>query len=272
MLFVTGSRGLSIFINMDCNPICQLKQICRLRCLSASVSLFLLLTISGCNNLSETGSSSTKSALGSNFRAGNGMELVWVPALNGWAGKYLVTQEEYQKVLGVNPSLFISARHPVERVSWYDAIAYCHLLTQQDHASGRLPKNCEYSLPTDAQWTTLVANATTKDAIMSIDVKRSSTEDVGTRASNQYGLYDILGNVWEWCLDWYRASLNPPEVISGYPFLKDDQGGKTYKVVRGGSWYNDDPLSLNIDCRGRDVPVACVAHIGFRVVVIADKS
>ena len=156
---------------------------------------------------------------GHNFTAGNGMEMVWVEPMKGWVGKYLVTQQEYEKVIGSNPSFFKGARRPVESVSWEDAVAYCETLTEQDRRSGLLPSNSCYSLPSDAQYDILVGDARLEDAVVSQGDSRSSTEEVGSKGANQYGLYDTRGNVWEWLQDWYRASMNSPELRVKYPGL-----------------------------------------------------
>jgi len=175
---------------------------------------------------------------GNNFSAGNGMEMVWVAPMNGWVGKYLVTQEQFQKVMGTNPSYYKGPRHPVEMVSWNDAIDYCKKLTEQDHASGILPANCQYTLPTDAQFDLFIGDAGGEDdaAQLKDQQKPNFVADVGSQRPNQFGLYDTRGLFWQWCLDDFnRKSMNngpeTADLTSKYYYLKGGSG----KVLRGGA-------------------------------------
>jgi hypothetical protein len=102
---------------------------------------------------------------GNNFVNSIGMKLNWIAPLNGWAGVYDVTQEEYQKVMGENPSEFNGSQYPVETVSWDEAMAFCRKLTVIEKTSATLPKGSEYSLPSDDQWSVLVGNASSNDAV-----------------------------------------------------------------------------------------------------------
>ena len=166
-----------------------------------------------------------------------------------WLGKYEVTQAQYEAVMGTNPSGFKGADLPVEKVSWYDAKEFCAKLTAFEKATGRLPEGYEYTLPTEAQWeyacragTTTALNSgknlSDKDQCLEMDevgwYKYNSdraTHPVGQKLPNVWGLYDMHGNVWEWCLDRYgdyptSAVTDPTGPIMG-----------SSRVIRGGSWY-----------------------------------
>ncbi len=151
-----------------------------------------------------------------------------------WMGKYEVTQAEYQAVMGSNPSYFQGANLPVETVSWHDAVAYCAALTAREQAAGRLPAGYVYRLPTEAQWEYACRAGTTtpfhygnalRSGMANFDGRYEyppcgsdyygcynpggtylgRTTSVGSYAPNAWGFYDMHGNVWEWCADWYGA-------------------------------------------------------------------
>lgn len=126
-------------------------------------------------------------------------------------GKYEVTQGEYEAVTGANPSKQKGARLPVETVSWNDAMAFCQKLTEREKAAGRLPENCVYTLPTEAQWEYACRASTTGDFASPLaelgwygSNSSGKTHPVGERCPNAWGPYDMHGNVWEWCLDQKR--------------------------------------------------------------------
>jgi formylglycine-generating enzyme required for sulfatase activity len=207
--------------------------------------------------------------------------------------KFLVTQGDYLAVVGSNPSYFTSANgysndltRPVEVVSWMDATNYCALRTQQERAGGLIPTNYVYRLPTESEWEYADRAGTTTafylgsslhsgqanfngqyeyDAsVGTIDnpsgIYLMITTPVGSYAANPWGLYDMIGNVEEWCQDWYGA----------YPVgtAVDPQGraSGSYRVVRGNRW--EDRASY---CRSafRDVltPDNSAIGVGFRVVL-----
>jgi formylglycine-generating enzyme required for sulfatase activity len=151
-----------------------------------------------------------------------GVVLVKVTA-DVWAGKFEVTQDAYRKVALDNPSTFKGGQNPVDSVSWNDAMDFCQKLTAKEQAAGELPESFAYLLPTEAQWEMLVGDASLKDAVMTLNGNaNASTSPVGSLGPNSLGLYDMRGNVMEWCLD----SHNP-----------------NYRVLRGGAW--DTSIEVN---------------------------
>lgn len=164
-----------------------------------------------------------------------------------WAGVYEVTQKTYQKVMGSNPSAFQGGDHPVDSVNWNDAMAFCEKLTGKEQKAGELPKHFVYALPTQAQWDQLVDDTPASDAVMSLSLpRRSSTEPVGSLAPNSLGLYDIRGNVMEWCLD-------PQD--------------KPYRVLRGGAWDTYIDINARPEFREYSAPDKTKSDYGFRVVL-----
>lgn len=200
-----------------------------------------------------------------------------------WMSKFLVTQREYLSVIGSNPSGFPGDRNlPVESVSWLDATNYCAKLTQQDLAAGRIPSGTHYRLPTEAEWECAARAGTTTRYYYGDDPGALSltnfawygansgftTKPVGLKLPNAWGLYDMEGNVWEWCQDWYGP----------YPggAVTDPQGPASnalgVKVIRGGAWE-----SFESDCRSARRSTEGVSPfisdfiIGFRVVLVTDR-
>jgi len=166
-----------------------------------------------------------------------------------WLGKYPVTQEQYTAVMSDNPSYFNGDKLPVESVSWQRAIDFCTKLTEMERKSERLPKGYKYTLPTEAQWE-YACRAGTSGALNSgKDLKNKEkcpemeelgwyrsnclgTHPVGEKQSNAWGFYDMHGNVWEWCLDWFGDYSSTA--------MKDPTGPDkgTVRIVRGGGWYS----------------------------------
>jgi formylglycine-generating enzyme required for sulfatase activity len=133
----------------------------------------------------------------------NGVGMVMVLLPSGlWVGKYEVTQSEYNQVMKSNPSISINERQPVDNVSWGQAVEFTRRLTELERAKGTLPTGKIYSLPTGKQWIEFSAGQKFEDLPGGNLVRRQSPAVVGQSGPpNKYGLYDVLGNVWEWCLD-----------------------------------------------------------------------
>ena len=201
-----------------------------------------------------------------------------------WIAKYLVTQGDYQAVIGANPSGFPGdLSRPVESVTWLDATNYCAALTQQELAAGRIPPGSHYRLPTEAEWECAARAGSSTRFYYGDDpgattlschawyaaIGGATTHPVGLKEPNAWGLYDMEGNVWEWCQDCYGA----------YPggFQTDPQGPDSnaagVKVIRGGAWdaFDSDCRSARRMTEGAS-PFVKDFIIGFRVVLAIDPS
>jgi formylglycine-generating enzyme required for sulfatase activity len=194
-----------------------------------------------------------------------------------WMGATEVTQAQYQALMGTNPSGFPGANNPVEQVSWNNAVAYCAALTTQQAALGNVPAGYQYRLPTEAEWEYACRAGTTTEfntgaALFCNDAKfdysyhsnsscnySSSTVPVGSYAPNAWGLYDMHGNVWEWCLDSY-ASYTAGAVTD--PFVT----GGPNRVIRGGGW-NVNSSFCRSAIRVSSIPGITDLSLGFRVVL-----
>ena len=179
-------------------------------------------------------------------------------------GAYEVTQEQYEAVMGKNPANFPGAKNPVERVSWQDAVDFCARLSGKDGRTYRLPTEAEWEYACRAGSTTAYSFG---DDPLRLDdqawYSRNSGErphEVGLKLPNAWGLYDMHGNVWEWCQDWYAQGDRPSA-----PEDPTVPTSGAYRVVRGGSWF-DYPVPLRSAARGRDYPPNRADDHGFRVV------
>ena len=192
-----------------------------------------------------------------------------------YLGRYEVTQGEYLSVIGSNPSSFAGdTNRPVEMVSWFDATNYCGRLTVAERTAGRLPAGWAYRLPTEAEWEYACRAGTTNRFYYGDDPgytqlgnyawynanSVSTTHPVGLKQPNRWGLYDMSGNIWEWCSDWYGT----------YPggSVTDPQGSVSGsgRVLRGGSWDNAGDYCRSAR-RDYDPPTDRYSLIGFRVVL-----
>ncbi|MDB6122855.1 MAG: hypothetical protein JWQ71_1848 [Pedosphaera sp.] len=182
-----------------------------------------------------------------------GMELVWVERLpgtkeGGYVGKYEVTQDQYAKVMVVNPSSFTGdLRQPVENVSWNNAMDFCRKLTDSEKAALTLGQ--VYILPTVKQWDFYLADARFDDAVMSRTALRKSPMAVGgAGVANKFGLYDVLGNVWEWCLD---ETAPDERVLKGGAY-------KTLKKLYFKPMAETTPMLLPPNAKSDDTGFRCV--------------
>lgn len=177
-------------------------------------------------------------------------------------GKYEVTQELWEAVMGSNPSHFKGARRPVEQVSWDDCQVFIRKLNS---LTGK-----NFKLPTEAQWEYAARGGkksrgykysgsnTIGDVAWYTNNSGKKTHDVGTKIPNELGLYDMAGNVWEWCSDWYgsyvfSSQTNPSGLSRG-----------SCRVSRGGSW-REGASSCRISKRNFYLPGGSGYGLGFRL-------
>jgi formylglycine-generating enzyme required for sulfatase activity len=185
-----------------------------------------------------------------------------------WLSDHEVTQAEYLAIMGNNPSKFRGGSLPVEQVVWDEAVAYCQKLTERERAAGRISAQQAYRLPTEAEWEYAARAGTTGARHAELDAiawwsgnSGGQTRPVKGKEANAWGLHDMIGNVWEWCGDWYGVypgglSTDPMGLSSG-----------SVRVDRGGSWANDSgslPGSLRSAMRGRAFPTVRSYGVGFR--------
>ncbi len=185
-------------------------------------------------------------------------------------GVHEVTQAQYEQVMGVNPSQFKGANNPVETVRWEDAVGFCRNLSElpAEKAAGRV-----YRLPTEAEWEYACRAGTTtnysfgyNDSDLGLYAwyavnSGGRTHPVGGKKPNSWGLYDMHGNVWEWCQDRFAP----------YPsgFLTDPTGPEvgSHRVIRGGSYLLSGEFSRS-GFRRKLTGVIGLDDYGFRVCLI----
>ena len=197
--------------------------------------------------------------------------------------KYAVTQAEYESVIGSNPSYFKGKILPVENVSWYDAVEYCNALSRKEGLtpcySGR-GKNitCNwkangYRLPTEAEWEYAAKGGINKNVYRysgSNNINEvtwydgnsgEKTHEVGLKKANSLGIFDMSGNVREWCWDLYASDYYKY-------FVRNNPTGDllgSCRVYRGGSW-GSYARSASVSYRDSYDPNGCSSNLGFRVV------
>ena len=196
-----------------------------------------------------------------------------------YMGKYPITQAQYQKVMGKNTSYFKGDYRPVESVSWDEAVEFCQRLSHQTGKEYRLPNEAEWEYACRAGTTTAYYCGDTITGELA-NYAGSETTAVGKYSPNAFGLYDMHGNVWEWCQDdWHESYNNAP--TDGRAWLLGG-GSKKYikyirlseassnKAIRGGSWFNDPDIcrSAYHNYNTRDFRNY---YIGFRVVCVAPR-
>jgi len=180
-----------------------------------------------------------------------------------WMGKYEVTQGQWEKVRGNNPSHFKKGRnHPVERISWNDTKDFIRKLTDMNRGSHK------FRLPTEAEWEYACRSGGKKEKYAGgDDVNRVAwynnglTHQVGTKAPNGLGIYDMTGNVWEWCGDIYSRGAYRKHQRNNPIFT----GGGLFRVLRGGSW-GVDPRRVRCANRIWSKPGSRDSFVGFRLV------
>ncbi len=202
-----------------------------------------------------------------------------------YMGKFAITQVQWQAIatlpkinhdLNPDPSNFKGANRPVEQISWFEAVEFCDRLTQKTGNSYRLPSEAEWEYACRAGTTTPfhfgetistdLANYRRLDIRRyysgsygkgAKDIYREQTTDVGSFSPNAFGLYDMHGNVWEWCSDRWHDNYQGAPNTSGEAKPTDgsvwEAGDSKYRLLRGGSW-NYNPLLCRSANRLRNSP------------------
>jgi formylglycine-generating enzyme required for sulfatase activity len=200
--------------------------------------------------------------------------------------KYLVTQEQYQKLMGANPSRWKGSNNPVEQIRWSDAVKFCNQRSRLENLQPCYDLKtwkCDfaangYRLPTEAEWEYAARAGTSTPYFFGDNPSElgkyawfdgnagGRPRPVGQKSPNAWGLYDICGDVWEWCNDFYKVDYYQESP------RQDPKGPDTSKtkVLRGGAWrfnaescrcgyrYNENPGYADV-CFGYDI-------YGFRCV------
>jgi formylglycine-generating enzyme required for sulfatase activity len=207
-----------------------------------------------------------------------------------WMGQYEVTQGQWRRIVGALPGGVADGEGndlPVHSVNYAEAGEFCRRLTERAHASGELPREWEFRLPTEAQWEYACRAGTTTATAFGDKLSANQANfsgkpyngaekgpslnraaPVGRYAPNAWGLHDMHGNAFEWCRDWYHARLPggvDPDLSSVKGTMNRD--GTYSRVRRGGAW-NDDGMYCRSAFRLRYEPERRSDHIGFRVAAV----
>ncbi len=190
-------------------------------------------------------------------------------------GKYEVTQAQYQVIMGKNPSYFQDKKRPVDNVSWHDATEFCNQLSQKTGRTYRLPSEAEWEYACRAGTTTPfyfgetitteLANYNGKYPYASAPEGkyRKETTDVGIFPPNAFGLYDMHGNLWEWCQDTSHKNYQGAP-IDGSAWIGNDNRNR---IMRGGSW-SSPPEVCRSAIRSHVASGTTFGHVGFRVCMV----
>lgn len=184
-----------------------------------------------------------------------------------YIGKYEITQKEWSAVMKKNPSYFKGKNRPVECVSWYDVQKFIENLNAK---TGK-----HYRLPTEAEWEYAARGGNKSKGYKYSGsnnpnevawYRRNSynkTQPIGSKEPNELGIYDMSGNVYEWCYDWYNSNYTSS--------LENNSEEVSYseRVFRGGSWYKNTSFS-RVTNRGSTAPKNYSSYIGFRLVLSAE--
>ena len=198
-----------------------------------------------------------------------------------YIGKYEVTQAEYKIIMEKTPSYFIGDNHPVEGVSWYDAVEFCNKLSEKKglqkvymkkiggNVTANFSKN-GYRLPTEAEWEYAARGGrdsqgyiysgsnTLEDVAWYSSNSGKQIQTIGQKQPNELGLYDMSGNVAEWCWDWYGDYSSSKQI--------DPRGSRagSFRILRGGSW-DRDASNSQVSDRRYYIPYYDFESIGFRL-------
>lgn len=208
---------------------------------------------------------------GGTFTMGSGIKnetLHEVKLSSFYIGQTEVTQELWQAVTGSNPSELKGNKRPVETVSWNDCQTF---ITKLNALTGK-----KFRLPTEAEWEYAARGGKLSkgytysgsnnldevawSGVLASDDPNYGTHDVGTKAPNELGIYDMTGNVYEWCQDWWGSygkdsQINPTGPTSG-----------TWRVARGGGW-GGQAGPARVSARANWLPTDATGNIGFRLAL-----
>lgn len=199
--------------------------------------------------------------MGSDDIFGSAKPVYQVTLSSYYIGKYEVTQEEWKAVMGSNPSHFRGAHLPVEEVSWNDCQTFIQRLNQQ---TGQ-----HFRLPTEAEWEFAArggnvgkshgyeySGSNNIDVVGWYDANSGDhTHPVGQKQANELGLYDMSGNVWEWCQDWFGSYSSQSQTNPTGP------ASASQRVYRGGSWYD----CVSVSFRSHTMPSDPYYALGLRL-------
>jgi sulfatase modifying factor 1 len=223
---------------------------------------------------------------------------------NFYLSRSLVSQALWEEVMGKdnNPSAFVHPLRPVEQVNWYDAVAFCNELSQEmglspyyvidkeqedpnnENKSDKLkwlvkisPGSKGYRLPTEAEWeyaarggkyahqSVYAGSKNLKEVAWHDKNSQNISQPVGLKRPNVLGLYDMSGNLWEWCWDWYGSAYYQTCKDEGIAHNPTGAEKGSSRVVRGGAWYFNVEDDLRVACRDDGNPVYDSDDRGFRV-------
>ncbi len=197
-------------------------------------------------------------------------------------GQYVVTQQQWHEIMGTSPwenhsNVRNGAAYPAVNIDWFGATVFCQKLLMRDQAQGLDHKGWKYTLPTEAQWE-FACRAGTQSAYSfgddanvidefawfyenAYEAGKAYAHPVGQKRPNAFSLYDMHGNIWEWCKDWYDKNL-----LSGTDPEATEKS--TARVYRGGSWQHSARSSRSA-YRGGFSPDLQEPFLGFRVAAVS---
>ena len=182
-----------------------------------------------------------------------------------------VTQDQWHRLMGTKPwrgkkHVREGVKYPATYVTWNDAVEFCQKLTERERVEHRLPTEAEWEYACRAGATTAYSFGDNASSLNDYgwydentwELRNKYAHTVGKKRPNSWGLYDMHGNVWEWCADWYG------EYASGLVTGPSGPAEGEYRVARGGSW-DDSAYTCRSALRVRDDPADCSSGLGFRV-------
>ncbi len=182
-------------------------------------------------------------------------------------GETEVTQELWEVVMGSNPSEFVGEKRPVESVSWEKCQTFISKLNELTGKSFRLPTEAEWEFAARggnrSNGYTYSGSNTVDEVAWYYSNSDNTTHDVATKDANELGIYDMSGNVYEWCHDWENPkyySMSPEKNPTG-------PSSGSFRVCRGGSWYGDDATVCRVAYRCSGPPAQADCSIGLRLAL-----